>query len=306
VANALAALEAGATHVQGTINGYGERTGNCNLTSVIPNVALKMKKRCLPGKSLAQLRELSQFVDDIANFRHNPRQPWVGQTAFAHKGGMHVNAVQKVARSYEHIDPALRGQPAARAGQRPGWQEQHRNEGAGAGLQAYERYAGVEGPSSRASRNWSTRAANSRRRKRFAGAAAQQGAASRKTCPSPWMATMSRCGATDRIRSARRPSRCAWTQRPAHTVADGDGPVNALDSALREALAKFYPQVKKVSIDRLQGAHPGFLHRHGGQNARAHPVHRRQGGMGHRGRGDNIIEASLQALIDSMEYRLMK
>ena len=68
-----------------------------------------MKKRCVPEKSLAQLRELSQFVDEIANFRHNPRQPWVGQTAFAHKGGMHVNAVQKVARSFEHIDPALVG-----------------------------------------------------------------------------------------------------------------------------------------------------------------------------------------------------
>ena len=109
MANALAALEVGATHVQGTMNGYGERTGNCNLTSVIPNVAFKMKKRCVPEKSLAQLRELSQFVDEIANFRHNPRQPWVGQTAFAHKGGMHVNAVQKVARSFEHIDPALVG-----------------------------------------------------------------------------------------------------------------------------------------------------------------------------------------------------
>ena len=95
-----------------------------------------MKKTCVPEKSLAQLRELSQFVDEIANFRHNPRQPWVGQTAFAHKGGMHVNAVQKVARSFEHIDPALRGQPAARAGQRPGRPEQHRDEGAGVGLPA--------------------------------------------------------------------------------------------------------------------------------------------------------------------------
>ena len=109
VANALASLAAGATHVQGTINGYGERTGNCNLTSVVPNVAFKLKKRCLPEKSIAQLRDLSLFVDDIANVRHNPRQPWVGQTAFAHKGGMHVNAVQKVARSFEHIDPARVG-----------------------------------------------------------------------------------------------------------------------------------------------------------------------------------------------------
>src|SRR5262249_45970008 len=109
VANALAALQVGATHVQGTINGYGERTGNCNLTSVIPNVALKMKRRRLPDPSIRKLRELSQFVDEIANVRHNPRQPWVGEAAFAHKGGTHVNAIQKVVSSYEHIDPGAVG-----------------------------------------------------------------------------------------------------------------------------------------------------------------------------------------------------
>src|SRR5260221_4870519 len=109
VANALAALEVGAVHVQGTINGYGERTGNCNLTSVIPCVALKLKKTSVPVKSLAKLKELSGFVDEIANFRHNPRLPWVGSAAFAHKGGTHVNAVQKLSSSYEHIDPTLVG-----------------------------------------------------------------------------------------------------------------------------------------------------------------------------------------------------
>src|SRR5207302_1049827 len=109
VANALAALEVGATQVQGTINGYGERTGNCNLTSVIPNVALKLKKTCISAASLRKLKELSQFVDEIANIRHNPRLPWVGSAAFSHKGGTHVNAVQKVVRSYEHIDPARIG-----------------------------------------------------------------------------------------------------------------------------------------------------------------------------------------------------
>src|SRR5216117_2087581 len=109
VANALAALEAGATHVQGTINGYGERTGNCNLTSVIPNVALKLRKSSVPERSIALLKDISQFVDEIANIRHNPRLPWVGSAAFSHKGGQHVNAVQKLARSYEHVDPASIG-----------------------------------------------------------------------------------------------------------------------------------------------------------------------------------------------------
>ena len=126
VANALAALEAGATHVQGTINGYGERTGNCNLTSVIPNVAFKMKKTCVPAASLAKLKELSQFVDEIANIRHNPRQPWVGSAAFAHKGGMHVNAVQKLAQQLRAHRSRSRRQHAARADQRPGGPQQHR------------------------------------------------------------------------------------------------------------------------------------------------------------------------------------
>ena len=109
VANALAGIEAGATQVQGTINGYGERTGNCNLISVIPLLHFKLKKTGVPANSLAKLKELSEFVDEIANVRHDPRQPWVGQTAFAHKGGMHAHAIDRVARSYEHIQPEAVG-----------------------------------------------------------------------------------------------------------------------------------------------------------------------------------------------------
>src|SRR5438046_236667 len=109
VANALAALEAGATHVQGTINGFGERTGNCNITTVIPILHFKLKKGSVPQESLARLTELSQFVDETANLRPNPRLPWVGAAAFSHKGGTHVNAVQKALGSYEHVDPASVG-----------------------------------------------------------------------------------------------------------------------------------------------------------------------------------------------------
>src|SRR5262245_37172562 len=109
VANALAGIEAGATQVQGTINGYGERTGNCNLVSVIPNLQLKMGKTAVPSSSLAKLKELSHYVDEIANIRPDPRQPWVGATAFAHKGGMHVHAVERVVHSYEHVNPEAVG-----------------------------------------------------------------------------------------------------------------------------------------------------------------------------------------------------
>ena len=130
VANALAALDAGATHVQGTLNGYGERTGNCNLTSVMPILEFKYRTPSVPPESLAQLKELSQFLDETANLRPNPRLPWVGAAAFSHKGGTHVNAVQKVIRSYEHIDPGARRQRAARADQRSRRAQQHRHEGA--------------------------------------------------------------------------------------------------------------------------------------------------------------------------------
>lgn len=107
VANAIAAVKAGASQVQGTINGYGERTGNCNLTSVIPILQLKMDLQVVPH--LEKLRDLSYFVDDVSNNPHFARAAFVGRTAFAHKGGMHVNAVKKLARSYEHIVPASVG-----------------------------------------------------------------------------------------------------------------------------------------------------------------------------------------------------
>lgn len=107
VANAMAAVKAGASQIQGTINGYGERTGNCNLTSVIPILQLKMGLAVVPH--LEKLRDLSYFVDDVSNNPHFVRAPFVGRTAFAHKGGMHVNAVQKNARSYEHIVPTSVG-----------------------------------------------------------------------------------------------------------------------------------------------------------------------------------------------------
>jgi len=107
VANAIAAVRAGASQVQGTMNGYGERTGNCNLTSVIPILQLKMGIEVV--SHLEKLKQLSYFVDDISNNPHFSRAPFIGQTAFAHKGGTHVNAVKKLAESYEHIKPELVG-----------------------------------------------------------------------------------------------------------------------------------------------------------------------------------------------------
>ena len=304
VANALASLEQGATHVQGTINGYGERTGNCNLTSVIPTLALKMKKRCLPDSALRKLKELSQFVDEIANLRHDPRQPWVGEAAFAHKGGTHVNAVQKVVHSYEHIDPARIGNArrvlvSDLAGR------------SNIVMKAHELgfKLGNDTPE--------LRDILSRIQKlehegyEFEAAEASLALVIRKLLKHQ-EAPFKIEGYHVSIRRDRSISVCQASVKvqvdgeAEHTIAEGDGPVNALDQALRNALVKFYPQLKKV---RLADYKVRIINSTAGTGARTRVLIESTDGKeewGTVGVHDNIIEASLQALSDSLEYRLMK
>jgi 2-isopropylmalate synthase len=304
VANALAALEVGAVHVQGTINGYGERTGNCNLTSVIPCVALKLKKTCVPEKSLAKLKELSQFVDEIANMRHNPRLPWVGAAAFAHKGGAHVNAVQKLSASYEHVDPSLVGNSrnilisdlAGRSNivikaQELGFKLTNDTPELKAILnrvkelenQGYE-YEAAEGS-----------------------LALLIGKTLKHREPpfsvDAYHVSMRR-DAKDTIVEATVKVRVG--DQRAQTVADGDGPVNALDAALRLALAKFFPQLKAVTLTDYKVR---ILDSATGTAAKTRVLIQSTDGKREWstvGVNENIIEASLQALVDSMEYALLK
>jgi 2-isopropylmalate synthase len=304
VANALAALEAGATHVQGTINGYGERTGNCNLTSVIPNVALKLGKQCLPAQSLRKLKEVSQFVDDIANVRHNPRLPWVGSAAFSHKGGTHVNAVQKVARSYEHIDPASVGNSRhvlvsdlsgrsniVMKAQELGFKVSNETPELKDILTQIKRleHEGYEFEAAEGSLALIIRRALRHEERPFR--------------IESYHVSM---------RSAGKDSVCEATVKvhvdgeTGHTVAEGDGPVNALDNALRAALAKFFPQIKKVVLTDYKVR---ILESSTGTGARTRVLIESSNGQeewGTVGVHDNIIEASLQALVDSMEYALMQ
>jgi 2-isopropylmalate synthase len=304
VANALAALEAGATHVQGTINGYGERTGNCNLTSVIPNVALKLNKACVPESSLAKLKELSQFVDEIANVRHDPRQPWVGATAFAHKGGMHVNAVQKVARSFEHVDPAAVGNTrrvlvSDLAGR------------SNIVMKAHELGFKITNDTPELKTILGRIKALEHEGYEFEAAEGSLALLIRKILKhaappfhvDAYHVSMRRdgrdsiCEATIKVRVGGK---------HANTVAEGDGPVNALDSALRNALVQFYPQVKKVQLTDYKVR---ILDTATGTAARTRVLIESTDGKdewGTVGVDDNIIEASLQALVDSMEYALMR
>jgi 2-isopropylmalate synthase len=304
VANALAGLEAGATHVQGTINGYGERTGNCNLTSVIPNVAFKLKKLCVPQRSLAKLKELSQFVDEIANLRHNPRQPWVGAAAFSHKGGIHVNAVQKVAQSYEHIDPTLVGNVrrvlvSDLAGR------------SNIVLKAQELGFNITNDTPELKTILNRIKELEHQGYEFEAAEGSLALLIQKILKhqeppfvvNAYHVSMRReaqnsiCEATIKVRVG---------EEQAHIVAEGDGPVNALDTALRTALVKFYPQLKNVQLTDYKVR---ILDTTTGTAAKTRVLIESTDGKeewGTVGASDNIIEASLQALVDSMEYRLMK
>ncbi|MDB6017005.1 MAG: 2-isopropylmalate synthase [Pedosphaera sp.] len=304
VANALAALETGATHVQGTINGYGERTGNCNLTSVIPNIALKLKKSCVPVASLPKLKELSQFVDEIANIRHSPRQPWVGSAAFSHKGGTHVNAVQKLAASYEHIDPTVVGNRRTvlisdLAGR------------SNIVMKAQELGFDItnETPELKTILN----RIKDLEHKGYEFEAAEGSLAllirrALKHEEPPFRVE----GYETTVRRDRAISICQATIKvlvngeAAHTVAEGDGPVNALDSALRAALIRFYPQVKKIQLTDYKVR---ILDSATGTGARTRVLIESTDGheeWGTVGVNDNLIEASLGALVDSMEYGLLE
>ncbi len=304
VANALAAINAGATHVQGTINGYGERTGNCNLTSVIPTIAIKLNKTCTPPASLVQLKELSQFVDEIANFRHNPRQPWVGATAFAHKGGMHVNAVQKVARTFEHVDPTIVGNIrrvlvsdlAGRSNivmkaQELGFQLTNDTPELKKILSRIKEleHHGYEYEAAEGSLALLIRKVLQKQEPPFS-VIAYHVSMRRDSAASV-------CEATIKV---------SVNGQEAHTVADGDGPVNALDSALRAALVQFYPQLESVKLTDYKVR---ILDSASGTAAKTRVLIESSDGKdewGTVGADDNIIEASLKALVDSMEYRLMK
>jgi 2-isopropylmalate synthase len=304
VANALAALDAGASHVQGTINGYGERTGNCNLTSVIPTVALKLRKHCVPEESLQKLKELSQFVVEIANFRHDPRQPWVGATAFAHKGGMHVNAVQKVARSFEHIDPAAVGNTrrvliSDLAGR--------------SNIVMKARELGFDISGETAALKCILEAIKGLEHRGYEFEAAEGSLAllihrKMRAAAPPFVVTNYHVS----MRGDEQSSVCEATVKvtvageTAHTVAEGDGPVNAIDSALRLALSRFYPQLASV---RLTDYKVRILDSTTGTAAQTRVLIESSDGneeWGTVGVSGNIIEASLQALTDSMEYRLLK
>jgi 2-isopropylmalate synthase len=306
VANSLAAIEHGCTQVQGTINGFGERCGNANLVSVIPTLQLKGGYACVTPAQLRKLGEVSRMVYELANLEPNKRQAYVGQSAFAHKGGLHVAAVQKNAETYEHIDPTLVGNA----------QRVLVSDLAGrSNLLAKAAEFGIDlssdGPVVRAllhevkeleSKGYA-----------FEGADGSFELLMRKALEGERAEFFHLIGfrVIDEKRHADEPPIAEATiqlEGPdgqiEHTAAQGNGPVHALDQALRKALAKFYPEVEEIRLHDykvrvLSGAEGTaglvrVLIESGDQERRWTTV-----GVSH-----NVIEASWQALVDSMDYKL--
>src|SRR5476651_1185740 len=305
VANAIAAIEAGATQVQGTVNGYGERTGNCNLISVIPTLELKMNLRCVPAKSLPKLKELSDFVNEIANIRHDPRAPWIGQSAFAHKGGMHVHAIERVSRSYEHITPEAVGNHrrvlVSDMSGRTNILLKAKELGFKLSPDAPETRAITTRVKELESQGYEYEAAEASLALLIRGIMTHNPellfTVEKYHVSMRRDAKQSVCEATVRVRVGKKIH---------DEVAEGDGPVNALDSALRAALAKSFPKLKKIALSDYKVR---ILDGVAGTAAKTRVLIQSTDGKcewGTVGVSENIIEASLQALVDSMEYALLK
>lgn len=306
VANALAAVRAGAVQVQGTMNGYGERVGNCNLTTVIPNLQLKMAITVVPD--LPGLRTLSLFVDDLANSPHNIRAPYVGSTAFAHKGGIHVNAVQKLARSYEHIRPEEVGNTqnilvSELSGQSNilikaeslGFKLEKGSPEVLKILQEIKRREalGFEYEAADGSLDLLIRKQLQQDRPPIFELLEYH-------CTFrhfPEHRACNTCEATVKI---------AINGQNHYVVDEGDGPVNALDAALRKALRPFYPGVDAI---RLADYKVRIIDSKQGTAARTRVLVVTTDGTtewGTVGVSNNIIEASWLALVDSLEFKLLE
>jgi 2-isopropylmalate synthase len=302
VANALASVAAGASQVQGTINGYGERTGNCNLTTVVPNLQLKMGIEVISKESLARWRDLSHFVDEVANQRPDHRAPYVGMSAFAHKGGTHVNAINKLSRSYEHIAPELVGNR----------QRILVNELSGRTnifMKAREMGIILEEKSDQTH--------DLLRKIKQLEHAGYEFEAADASLELLIRRTLGQCKPLfellDYHVSIRNSLRHAYAlaeatvkirvqETSAYTVAEAQGPVAALDLALRQALCSFYPKISEIHLTDYKVR---II-----DSARATAARTRvllESCWGDRswttvGVSESIIEASWLALVDSLEY----
>ena len=306
VANTLAGVEMGVTQVQGTINGFGERCGNMNLISVIANLQLKMGKKCVTPAQLKKLREVSQLFYELANINPNKRQAYVGDSAFAHKGGLHVSGVLKNRETYEHIDPEVVGNRqrvlvsdlsgrsnVVYKGKEYGIDLTDKNDAIKEVLRRTKELEGqgYEYQAAEASFELLIQEALGKKKKNFSLIGFRVIDEKRKEGEPPISEATIQVQVDGEME---------------HAAAMGNGPVNALDQALRRALTKFYPGLKQVELLDYKvrvlssgegtGAVVRVLIESGDGKDRWGTV-----GVSH-----NVIEASWQALVDSIDYKLYK
>jgi 2-isopropylmalate synthase len=310
VANALAAVEAGATQVQGTMNGWGERCGNANLISIVPALQLKMGRRCVPDDQLARLTELSRTVSEIANIRPRAHAPYVGASAFAHKGGAHVAAIEKVTASYEHIAPE-------RVGNRRKVVVSELSGRGNVRLRAGE--LGVDAAGSE--RAVVTRIKDLENEGyAFEAAEGSFELLVRRGKPgyTPPFEVLDVVVISERRRGnsmfAEATVKVKIGDEIVHTVAEGTGPVHALDGAFHKALNPFFPLLRDVHLADYKVR---ILDPEAATGAKTRVLIEAAQGQGQAsgqgqdrwstiGVSQNIIEASAEALADALELPLVR
>ena len=302
VANSIAAVRAGATHVQGTINGYGERCGNANLCEVIPGLELKLGRRCLPKGSLAQLRDLSRLVAEVANQPQDDYMAYVGRNAFAHKGGVHVAAMRRNEDSYQHVPPEAVGNKMRVV--------VSELSGRGNLLSKVEEFQlRVENPADVAE---VLRELKENEARGFSYEAAEASVALMLARQSPDYAPLYRvvdytCTVEHRQRRgtfAEATVKVDVNGELVHTAAEGDGPVSALDRALRKALTPAFPVLERIKLFDYKVR---ILDGESATSAITRVLIDSTDGKkkwGTVGASQNIVQASWQALTDALEYGL--
>lgn len=304
VANSIAAIQAGCDHVQGTINGLGERCGNADLVPVIANLKLKVGVNCVSDRGLRELTEVSHFVAEICNTKHMDNQPFVGASAFAHKGGVHINAVMKDASTYEHMDPARVGN--------------HRrlliSELAGKSgiLQKAGEFDIVLGKKDKKTRKlYATLQKMENEGYHFEAAEASFELLMKKALGKlKTFFDLEDFRVIVEKRAGKMVSEATIKLTvdgvKEHTAALGDGPVNALDNALRKALKDFYPKLSEMHLTDFKVR---VLDEKAGTAAKVRVLLQsqdRRNSWWTVGVSKNIIEASWLALADSVVYKLLK
>jgi 2-isopropylmalate synthase len=303
VANSLAAVAHGAIHVQGTMNGYGERCGNANLVTIIPNLRLKLGYECVSNEQLAALTPTAHFLDELLNFPADPDQPYVGRNAFAHKGGMHVAGVEADPSTFEHVDPTVVGNR----------RDVLISELSGKGtVHARAREAGLSLSDDDAARV-SDRVKELEHRGYHYEAAdgsfelllrKETGAYEPLFTLESWRAIVEK-RADGRVETEATIKIWVDGERYVRT-AEGNGPVNALDRALRDALVEIHPHLRDIDLVNFKVR---ILDEAKGTGAITRVLLDASDGdevWGSIGVSENIIESSWEALVDSLEYGMQR